>query len=75
MTSNCLKILAVQEERGPRKTTRLRKLITNYSEIGNRKLSEKNDKKDEELVKGRQIDNHIWGKYGKSTLDMHLFLA
>ena len=42
-------ILAVQEERGPRKTTRLRKLISNYSEIGNQKLNKKHDTDNKEV--------------------------
>ena len=47
-------ILAVQEERGPRKTTRLRKLISSYSEIGNQRMTKKNETDDKEvdLTKG-----------------------
>ena len=59
-------ILAVQEERGPRKTTRLRKLISNYSEIGNQKINKRNDtdNKEVDVTNVDKANFYMWGKYG-----------
>ena len=61
--------LAVQEERGPRKTTRLRKLISSYSEIGNQKMNKKNETDDKEvdLTNGDKANFYMWGKYGTQS--------
>ena len=64
--NNVNSLLAVQEERGPRKTTRLRKLISNYSEISNQRMNNKNDtdNKEADLAKEDKANLYMLGKYG-----------
>ena len=71
--TNEIQFSAVQEERGPRKTTRLRKLISNYSDIGSQKMKNKKnetDDKPDDLTYEGMSNLFIWSKY-----DMLLFIV